>query len=49
MYALIIRTKGIRSNVVYLIISLQNPLIRFLVFRGYIGKVIQVGLALVAG
>jgi len=31
-YALIIRTKGIRSNVIRLIISLQNPIIRFLVF-----------------
>ena len=32
IYILIIRTKGIRSNTVRLIISFQNPLIRFLVF-----------------
>ena len=32
IYILIIKTKGIRSNIVRLIISFQNPLIRFLVF-----------------
>ena len=31
-YVLIIRTKGIRSNIVRLIISFLNPLIKFLVF-----------------
>ena len=31
-YATIIRTKGIRPYIVYLIIGLQDPLIRFLVF-----------------
>ena len=31
-HVLIIRTKGIKSNAVRLIISLQNPLIRLLVF-----------------
>ena len=32
IYAIIIRTKGIQPYVVYLIIGLQDPLIRFLVF-----------------
>jgi hypothetical protein len=39
-HATITRTKGIRPYIVYLITGLQDPLIRFLVFRGYIGKVI---------
>ena len=40
MDALITRTKGIRPYAVGLIISLQNPIIRFLVLRRGIYKVI---------
>ena len=47
-HATITRTKGIRPYAVYLVTGLQDPLIRFLVFRGYIGKVIQAGPAPVA-
>ena len=32
IYAMIIRTKGVRPYIVYLIIGLQDPLIRFLIF-----------------
>ena len=32
MYTLITKTKGIKSDIVRLITSLQNPFIRFLVF-----------------
>ena len=48
-HALIIRTKGVRPYIVGLIIRLKDLLIRLLIFRGYISKVIQVGLALVMG
>ena len=40
VYALIIRTKGIRPYIVGLIIRLKDLLIRLLILRGYIGKVI---------
>ena len=49
VYALIIRTKGIRLYIVGLIIYLKDLLIRLLIFRGYIGEVIQAGLVLVMG
>ena len=40
IYILIIRTKGIRFYIISLIIYLQDLFIRFLVLRGYIGKII---------
>ena len=49
MHALIIKTKGIRPHIVGLITRLKDLLIRLLILRGYIGEVIQVGLALVTG
>ena len=39
-HASITRTKSIGSNIIYLVICLQNLLIGFLVFRGYISKII---------
>ena len=49
VYILIIRTKGIRPYIVGLITRLKDLLVRLLILRGYIGKVIQVGLVLVVG
>ena len=49
VHTLIIKTKGIRPYIMGLIIRLKDLLIRLLILRGYIGKVIQVGLALVTG
>ena len=49
VYALVTRTKGIRPYIVGLITCLKDLLIRFLILRGYIGKVIQAGLVLVMG
>ena len=48
-HATITRTEGIRPYAVCLVAGLQDPLIRFLVFRGCAGKVIQAGPAPVAG
>jgi hypothetical protein len=47
-HATITGTKGIRPYAVCLIAGLQDPLIRFLVFRGCAGEVIQAGPAPVA-
>ena len=49
MHVLITRTKGVRLYIVGLIIRLKDLFIRFLIFRGYAGKVIQVGPVLVTG
>ena len=40
VHILVIRTKGVRPYIVGLIICLKNLLIRFLIFRGCIGKVV---------
>ena len=40
IYTPITKTKGIRSYIISLIIYLQDLFIGFLVFRGYIGKII---------
>ena len=48
-HATITRTEGIGPHAVCLVAGLQDPLIRFLVFRGCAGKVIQAGPAPVAG
>ena len=49
MYALIIKTKGIRLYTVGLITRLKDLLIRFLILKGRTGKVVQAGLVLVTG
>jgi hypothetical protein len=48
-HATITGTEGIGPYAVCLVASFQDPLIRFLVFRGCAGKVIQAGPAPVAG
>ena len=49
VHAPIIRTKGVRPYTVGLIACLKDLIVRFLIFRGCIGKVIQAGPALVIG
>ena len=49
VYVLITKTKGVRPHIVSLIIRLKDLLIKFLIFRGHIGKVIQVGLVPITG
>ncbi len=39
-HILVIRTEGVRLYIVGLIICLKDLLVRFLIFRGYIGKVV---------
>ena len=48
-YILVIRTKGVRPYIVGLVICLKDLLIRFLIFRGCAGKVVQAGPALIMG
>jgi hypothetical protein len=49
MHTLIIRTKGVKSYIVSLIVCLQDLFIGLLVLRGYISKSIQVALIPVTG
>ena len=46
-YALSIKTEGVRLYIISLIIHLKDLLVRFLIFKEYIGKVIYTGLVLV--
>ncbi len=40
VYVPVIRTKGVRPYIIGLVICLKDLLVRFLILRGYIGKVI---------